>query len=315
MDKISGVVCTFNEAENIPRLMESLKDCDEILIFDDSSTDKTQELAKSLGAKVFTRNDKAFFPEEKDIADFKKRFGWLPRFTTKTRITDGNVTLNEAVSHAKNDWVFHPDADEFVTWDFPEIQKMLPLCDQIECMLVQSRNPDGTPLAHNNIIKLFRKSKSRWKGLTHTVVTGNNVKRIYTDKMKIDHHQKPKNRSNTLPFLEYSTLKFNDPRSLFYLAREYFNYGEFKKAIKLYKQYLKVGWWEPEIVDAHIKLSKCYWKTMQGDKSRKHCLEAIRNNPQCKEALSLMSVYYNEPWASKWKELSEHCTNQDVLFK
>ena len=52
IEKISLYVITFNEEKRLARTLSSAKDLvDEIIIVDSGSTDKTQEIAKSFGAK------------------------------------------------------------------------------------------------------------------------------------------------------------------------------------------------------------------------------------------------------------------------
>ena len=50
--KITATIITLNEERNIARAIESLRCCDEILMLDSGSTDRTMELAEKLGARV-----------------------------------------------------------------------------------------------------------------------------------------------------------------------------------------------------------------------------------------------------------------------
>ncbi len=50
--KISAAIITFNEERNIARVIESLRCCDEILVLDSGSNDRTVEIARKLGARV-----------------------------------------------------------------------------------------------------------------------------------------------------------------------------------------------------------------------------------------------------------------------
>src|SRR5205823_2719206 len=50
--KITATIITLNEERKIVRAIESLRCCDEILILDSGSTDRTVELAGNLGARV-----------------------------------------------------------------------------------------------------------------------------------------------------------------------------------------------------------------------------------------------------------------------
>jgi glycosyltransferase involved in cell wall biosynthesis len=84
--KISGAVITLNEEENLPRALASLAFCDEIVVVDSGSTDRTAELAAELGARVLRRDWTGY-------ADQK----------------------NFAAEQASHDWVLSLDADEEVS--------------------------------------------------------------------------------------------------------------------------------------------------------------------------------------------------------
>jgi glycosyltransferase involved in cell wall biosynthesis len=85
---LSVVIATRNEEENIGRCIVSVRSIvDEIIIFDESSTDRTEEIAKKLGAKVF-----------------------------KVKHNDNfHITKQKAIEKAKGDWILQLDADEAVT--------------------------------------------------------------------------------------------------------------------------------------------------------------------------------------------------------
>ena len=50
--KISATIITYNEERAIARAIESLRCCDEILVLDSGSTDRTVDIASKLGARV-----------------------------------------------------------------------------------------------------------------------------------------------------------------------------------------------------------------------------------------------------------------------
>ena len=48
---IAGVVLTLNEEQNLPRALGSLSWCDELLVVDSGSTDRTQQIAEEFTAR------------------------------------------------------------------------------------------------------------------------------------------------------------------------------------------------------------------------------------------------------------------------
>jgi glycosyltransferase involved in cell wall biosynthesis len=67
---LSVAIITFNEEENIGRTLGSVKDiADEIIIVDSHSTDRTVEIAKQFGAKVFIEAWKGFAAQKNSALD------------------------------------------------------------------------------------------------------------------------------------------------------------------------------------------------------------------------------------------------------
>lgn len=77
---ISVVLITHDEEANLPRTLESVlplvRDGDEIIVVDSGSTDRTLEIAKSFGAKVFLEPWKGF-AAQKNSAMEKASCGWI----------------------------------------------------------------------------------------------------------------------------------------------------------------------------------------------------------------------------------------------
>ncbi len=81
--KISAAIITLNEERNIARAIESLRCCEEIVVVDSGSTDRTCDIAANLGARVV----------EHPFAGYASQ-------------------KNHAASVCENDWVLSIDADE-----------------------------------------------------------------------------------------------------------------------------------------------------------------------------------------------------------
>lgn len=66
---ISVVLATYNEEKNLKRCLDSVNDfANEVVVVDGSSTDKTRELAKQLGARVIKTTNKPIFHINKQLA-------------------------------------------------------------------------------------------------------------------------------------------------------------------------------------------------------------------------------------------------------
>ena len=311
---ISAVICTYNEEANIAACIESVAGVDEVVVADDGSTDRTVEIAESLGARVFRRKD---WSEQATLADevnFEARFGWAPSFKAGDRIRNGHLEATEAINAARNDWVVVPDADERVTWNLSMLNELLPVADQIAGEFVHSHDEFGNPERMSTITKLFRKSATKLSARTHTVIIPAG-RILQTNAMRVDHYQKPGHTQDyVLPILEYNVVKDDDQRSRFYLGREYFYYNEWEKALELILLYLKDANWQPEIEKARLYEAGCYWNLGRGDEARAAALQAVLLNPDDAEALRVMSQFYFSPWKEKWAAIASRATNKDVLF-
>ncbi|CAN5620804.1 glycosyltransferase family 2 protein [soil metagenome] len=84
--KISAVIIAFNEEDKIADAIKSVRWADEILLVDSESTDRTKEIAESLGAKIITQK-------------------WLG-FSKQKQF---------AVDNAEYDWILSLDSDEVVS--------------------------------------------------------------------------------------------------------------------------------------------------------------------------------------------------------
>jgi len=97
--KLSVVLATRNEEENIARCLQSVKKmfsdptshwlrgASEIIVFDEYSTDNTKKIAESFGAKVYLEPHHDIF----------------------------HITKQKAIDTAKGEWILQLDADEVVT--------------------------------------------------------------------------------------------------------------------------------------------------------------------------------------------------------
>src|SRR5207249_5085961 len=91
MPGITATIITLNEEDRIAETISNLACCDEILVVDASSTDRTCEIATALGARVITR-------------------AWQGYSRQK----------NFAAEQAQHDWILSIDADERLSMELAD---------------------------------------------------------------------------------------------------------------------------------------------------------------------------------------------------
>jgi glycosyltransferase involved in cell wall biosynthesis len=97
--RVSGIVVTKNEENNIQDCLESLKWVDEIIIVDSNSGDKTAEIAKQYTSKIYTVDFESVAEKRKFSLD-KSSCEWVLFLDADERVSD--ELRNEIVSLKEN---------------------------------------------------------------------------------------------------------------------------------------------------------------------------------------------------------------------
>jgi glycosyltransferase involved in cell wall biosynthesis len=301
MEKTSVVISAYNEAHNLPALFATLQGVDEILLFDHLSTDDTGKVAKKLGAKVTREGNASVLVTQEDVDTFQRRYGFLPVFTAGNTIMDGALERNRQALQAKNDWILWLDCDERIEWDLKYIQsEVYPVADVIACDFWH------TPNIMWQTVKLSRKSKTWWSGQIHGAIIGYDTRIAKIKTMKITHHQEEKPyRATYLPQLEYWFFKTEDTRMNYYLAREYYVYGELEKCLQFFSMYLKVAFHDPEIASAFLMMAEMYWALGKEDEAYSCVFNSMRKDPKAKGAYVLMNRFSTTKDKDIWKKFSD----------
>ena len=168
-NSIAAVILTKDEEKHIERCINSLKDvCDEIIVVDSFSTDRTCDIAEAMGAKVYKNPWKNY----------------------ATQFNYGVCNCN-----IKSAWIWRIDADEFLEGNIGiAVKKALKECnDDVNGVYIRKRiDFIGKPLLHGGWypsyhLKIFRNGhgdcENRWMdehirifdGTTITVEDGNQV--------------------------------------------------------------------------------------------------------------------------------------------
>jgi glycosyltransferase involved in cell wall biosynthesis len=166
LTKVSAVIITLNEETILAKTLSKLWWCDEIIVVDSGSTDRTIEVCQQYGCTVFFRSFNGFGEQ--------KNFG---------------------VSKAKNNWILCIDADEILSEE---------LIDEIRAEFNKPEVPYSAFTVPRNLvfmnkafrygkesdsslIRLFNKSNGSWDGAVvhEKVLVEGSVKKL---KSKILHY-------------------------------------------------------------------------------------------------------------------------------
>lgn len=161
--KISVLIHAYNEAENIVDCIGSIKDfADEIVVVDNYSEDKTRELAKNEGARVFLH------PYSGHV----------------------ETSRNFGVKKVRGDWVLVLDADERASKNLKEELKKIINKKDIDIVLIPRKNIifdkwiKYTGWWPDHQMRFFRKGSVSWSGDIDVVIAHSNRKLVLTPKEK-----------------------------------------------------------------------------------------------------------------------------------
>jgi glycosyltransferase involved in cell wall biosynthesis len=164
---LSLIVITHNEEELIGQCLRSASFCDELIVVDSFSTDRTVAIAEELGARVF-RQEFTDYVRQKQIS----------------------------LDRATGEWVLLLDADEQVTWDLArEIETTLTSPDpadgyRIRRVLYHLRHFYTRPIYPDRPVRLFRRLRGHIGGVDphDKVVVGGRIAQLEAPILHFSYH-------------------------------------------------------------------------------------------------------------------------------
>lgn len=276
MSKVAVYTIAKNEEQFVHRWYESAKNADYLIILDTGSTDKTVEIAESLGIVVKSH---IFDPWRFDDAR--------------------NMALS--LVPKDSDYCVALDMDEVLIGDFRgELEKAL--SDNVTRPRYQytwSWKSEGVPGLQYGGDKVHARHNYKWKHPVHEVVICEQQETQGWYSFEIHHFpDHTKSRAQYFPLLELAVQEDpDDDRNTYYLAREYFFHNMIEKAVEKFKKHLSLpsAKWEPERAASMRYLAKC-----EPDNAEKWLLRAAAEAPNRREAwVDLAKLYYQkEEWES-----------------
>jgi len=289
--KIAVYTIALNEEQFVKRWYESAKDADYLLIADTGSTDKTKEIASSLGIEVYSIS----------VAPW--------------RFDDArNAAL--AIIPSDVDYCISLDMDEVLSENWrEELEKINPNTTRPIHRLVTSFDKDGNPGVEFDALRMHSRHGHRWKYPIHESVAFYGIEEVRENvNIKILHYPDDnKSRGQYLPLLQMAAQE--DPasdRCAHYYARELFYYFKYQEAANEFKRHLSLSsaFWKPERSESMRYLAKC-----EPELKEKWLREAISECPERREAFVDLAQHFYEltDW-HKVKEYSELALNIKEKF-
>ncbi|HWR58714.1 MAG TPA: glycosyltransferase family 2 protein [Thermodesulfovibrionales bacterium] len=182
---LSAAIITRDEEKNLPDCLKSISFADDIVVIDSGSTDRTVEVAKEFGCRVFEEEWKGFGPQK-----------------------------NSAVEKCRHEWVLLIDADERASAEAgEEIRKILKGPDASAYRFRMKHYVGVKWIKHAGYwpdwhVRLVNRRKGSFAGTTHEkwVTTG----RICDLNAHIAHHSFSNYADMLTSLDEYSTIIAGD---------------------------------------------------------------------------------------------------------
>jgi glycosyltransferase involved in cell wall biosynthesis len=184
LEKLTAIIPTFNEEENIQRAIDSVDFADEILVIDSFSTDRTLEI----------------------VAKY-------PRIRLIQRVFDNfSNQKNFAIQQAKYNWIFLLDADEEVTDNLKqELKNKIIKPDNFKGFYVyrnfffRNKKINFSGWQRDKVIRLFKKDDNIYQGKVHEKIQSKGE--VGFLKEKLNHYSYKNKEQYKAKLLKYAKLQ------------------------------------------------------------------------------------------------------------
>ncbi|MGH3871824.1 MAG: glycosyltransferase [Pseudonocardiaceae bacterium] len=251
--------------------------CDEIVVVDTGSRDRTPEIAREAGARVLD-------------------FAWIDDFS---------AARNASLGACRGDWVMWLDADDAVTPDVQErilAAKRETLTDDLDAITAPYRTSfeakTGACTFSFHRERFARRVPGlRWVGAVHEVlmIPGNRV--LHCEDLYVEHRFDPAEKTSkngrNLRIIECAVQSGDrSSRTLYYYACELRDAGRDAEALEMYTEYLQEPGAKWEQYTALISMSECSGRLGQDEQATEHLYAAVRLDPSRAEAFLRLGWQY-----------------------
>lgn len=281
------IICK-NEEALIARALDSVKWVDAIYILDTGSQDSTIEICRRYTDNVFLDSI------------------WTDNFS---------FHQNEIKSRAKEDVIISLDSDEVLLSTEEEVRAAVEKMNDVARVTMVAEGPNPNTFYFGRI---FRNCPEIfWQAAIHKHLNvpgeGEDVGEV---KIMYGHspaHELDPDRS--LRMLEHTvSVEKNPVRNLYYLGREYYYKERYQDAVDTFQRYIKVAHWRAELAEAYFVMAQCYEKLKMVEEMGAATLQAIKTNPEFKEAIDYMELISIDENKAQWRRMSRTANNSGVLW-
>ncbi len=283
--RVSLCMIVKNEEANLTGCLEPLAGglFHELIVVDTGSTDRTKEVARKLGAKVFD-------------------FPWCDNFA---------AARNQCLRHATGEWVFTYDADDY--FDAANRTKLRTLLAKLPDGLAGYNmirhcppGPDGSGESSIEMMRLFpNHPQVRWQYHVHEQVIPALVRlgaAIHSTDIVIHHHgyQDPnmmrRKLERNLRLLRAAVAEYpDDPFMLYYLGRTSLAFEKTDEALPLLRRSLELAHPDvPFMRKLFAQLARGYYQKGNRDAALAMCVKGRERFADDAELLFLESMLRNE---------------------
>ncbi len=253
---ISLCMIVRNEESTLGNCLDSVKDiCDEIIIVDTGSTDRTKEIAGKYTDRIFD-------------------FTWIDDFAAARNFSFGQATMEYTLWLDADDVIAPSDQEKFL-----KLKKSLdPFTDVVSMPYLYAFDQFGAVSFSFRRNRLVRRNKNfQWIGAVHEYLEVSGY--VLNSDICVTHKRIANGNSDrNLNIYERKKSKGESfsPRDLYYYANELFDHRLFRRAVEVYQEYLMTGQgWIEDKISACGKLADCFQELGEKEKQLEYIYKSF----------------------------------------
>ena len=299
---ISACMIVKNEEELLPQCLESIKDyVDEIIIVDTGSTDRTVEIAKSYGVKVYHH------PWENDFSKHR----------------------NQSIGYATGEWILIIDADEKLIEGGALIKEVIKdnSIDSIFFTVISYSDNKSSQTFHNSPRLFLNNGNIIYQGIVHNRLIG--FRKSKNSPIKLLHYgydlgdeiNRAKFERTTALLKKQIKQNPEDPLPYSYMAASYLTLNLFEEAIDAGTTAIKLADeqknYDTIFLWTHYLASAALYATKRFEEAKQYCSKALKRFDRHIDSWYILSrVYFAEKdWVNLFRCTGEYLNLVELVKK